>query len=279
VDWKLSKMLTKAADRIAGRATSSAEKGTEDPTGPTQEGADYADGQFRDNKEEGKAFNNEAQRQAEKRGLRDPLQLERPFIDWLNKMFDAAAKLRERIAKWFKPGKVALVGSAVVVAMTASRMYLAVPNPDPPRPEPGPVETGVNSVNGIEIPEPLPNLPPVPDNLAMTDQDLLRAFDTLGIPTLAQMGREHVDLDVSDLPLPPVIAAASAAPVVAEVQQGGTTYSTTTTVEEAYRALPDDARAGFEADVRESTFDDHSIDLKDSFTVSSPIGSLTFSSS
>jgi alkanesulfonate monooxygenase SsuD/methylene tetrahydromethanopterin reductase-like flavin-dependent oxidoreductase (luciferase family) len=105
-----------------------------------------------------------------------------------------------------------------------------------------------------------------------------RTFAMFGVPSLDQMGREHVELDVSDLPPPPpAIAAASAAPLRITARQGDETHTRTTTVGQAYQALPEDARAQFEEQVRTSISDDHSIHFRD-FTVTSPIGSISISS-
>jgi hypothetical protein len=270
--------------RLYRRFTRNAEEAAKSPSGPTPDAAEAPWRDLSESAEETDATFRKAAGDKAKQDFVKSLS-KGSNLNWLErwgmKMVNGAFDLADRLRKWlFKPRagvKTAIaVGSAALVAAAASRLYYGVP-PSPPPPPPGPVNTETNSINGIVIPTPLPDIPPPPADLALSDQEMTLAFDGLGILSLEQMGREHVDLDVSDLPLPPVIAAASAAPVAAEVQRGDATYSTSTTVGEVYRSLPEDARAQFEERIRESTSDDHGIQLKDNFTVSSPIGSLTIS--
>lgn len=231
--------ITNAAYKLFKRFTRSADKAVEDPDGPNQDAADTADRELKEGAaESGKSYSDEAGKQARKRvsnwGELHPA--ERWCIDRINELFNLAEKWRKGITKSWKPVKVALaVGAAATIASLAAELPGPAPQPAPPPPD-----TVV--VNGDDIPPPPPdNLPP-PDTLTMDEFDALASRLNFSPYSLAALGRERVDLDVSDIStvtMPPLVAAWADAPVEVSTHRGNETYSDTTTVQELYEAMPE----------------------------------------
>lgn len=278
-------LLARIHYRFFKSATDNAAKATENPGGPTQEAAEQP---WRDLDQTAQETDAELRKAAREKAIDDLLSsigikgLKQNGLKAITWVVERVEKGIRWLTKPRSGGKSAMLTTGVIVivaAATATRVYQAAPRHDPV-PPPSPVSTESNSVNGIVIPTPLPDFHPVPDGLVTSDGEMGRAYVMLGVRSLEDMGREHVDLDVSDPPpLPAAIAAASAAPVAVSAQRGTDTYTVSATVGQVYQALPEDARAGFVREVRDSPSSDHSIRLKDNYTVSSPIGSLTISSS
>lgn len=103
----------------------------------------------------------------------------------------------------------------------------------------------------IDIPPPLPDISPPPDDLTLSGDEFDALVSRLDISSLslAALGRERVDLDVSDLP--PLVAAAAAAPVEVSMRRGNATSSVTTTVQQLYETMPE-ARDQIEEHVRDN---------------------------
>jgi hypothetical protein len=255
--------ITNAADKLFTRFTRSAEKAVEDPAGPNQDAADFADRELREGAtESGKSFSDEAGKQARKRGFKG-WETNR-LAQWGMDLFELAGKWRRKIIKPWGAAKVAVSAGAAagIAAIAAGAYWSGAPSPNPPPPpDVVPIETGY--VVDIDIPPPLPDIPPPDLTLSGDEFDALVSRLENSPLSLAALGRERVDLDVSDLPptMPPWVAAAAAAPVEVSLRQGSATSSVTTTVQHLYETMPE-ARDQIEEHVRDNGGSGLHVDIK-----------------
>jgi hypothetical protein len=252
--------LADAVDKLFELYTRTIGKAFEgDPAEPNQDAVDAANRDLREvAAETSKSFSDEAGEQARKRVFKggEINRFDRWGMKQVQELFDLAEKWRKKIIKAWSPAKVAVsAGAAVgIAAIAAAGAYWSVaPSPNPP-PAPDVVSTEAGYVVDIDIPPPLPDIPPPDLTLSGDEFDALVSRLDISSLSLAALGRERADLDVSDLPpvaMPLWVAAAAAAPVEVSMRQGNATSSVTTTVQQLYETVPE-ARDQIEEHVRDN---------------------------
>lgn len=288
-----AKTIAETYAKLIKRFTRSAEEAVRDQTGPNQDAVDAAQRELERGAAEARsdslkgAYDSVRNRMVKGSGLN---RLERWFVNLMHKAFDAVGRLGKWLSKKLTAGKVALTAGAVagIAAVAASLQYAAPPRDPPPASDPvaanGSFTLDSGYVVDIDIPPPIPNIPP-PDidfapmgtDIAMDEGEFGALLGALGIPSLEAMGRERVDLNTADLP-PPVefpapLRAIAAAPVQVEVTRDGQVTGGTTTVQQIYEAVPQ-VREELVEQATQQHADRGGIQFRD-IRVTSEVGSIT----